>query len=172
MIRPQSREQDRRRFQRFPVSSDVDVHFQLEGGHEPLKAKLADISYPLRGLKLVSNYAVPAQSTVKLESISDQEESIPQCDGGVAWCRKSVPGKVPEAVYQIGLNVSAESTETQQVLDTRIPRLISVWNDYSIITPAFGLTRAQLLSVLNNMIQGDTVTSFTVYCQDDGIQKI
>jgi len=125
MTQPSNGGRERRRFQRFPVCSNVEVYFQLESHHEPLKAKLSDISIPFMGLKLMSNHTVPTQSTIKLKLISDQGELIAQCDGSVAWCRELVTEPASdEVVHQIGVFIQVKSTEIQQVLDAQISRLV------------------------------------------------
>ena len=118
-------EADRRYSPRLPSFSDVAVYFQIEGRQQRHEAGLSDISYPFMGLKLVSHAAVPPESPVKLELVTDKGEPITRCEGVIAWCRASVSKEgFSSPVYQVGISVEAENANAQQVLDRQILRLI------------------------------------------------
>ena len=71
---------NKRRFQRFIVTRDVEVYLQTVHANVNLAGRLVNVSYPFVGLRLACSQEIPPDSRVRLEFVSNRTKLFQYSD--------------------------------------------------------------------------------------------
>lgn len=120
---------NKRRFQRFIVTRDVEVYLQTVHSDVNLAGRLVDVSYPFVGLRLACSQEIPPDSRVRLEFVKEEGKQAFVYEGDIAWCVQKMSNETAQVPphYHVGVSLKETNQKNRQMLEETIADLVPEW---------------------------------------------
>ena len=113
---------NKRRFQRFIVTRDVEVYLQTVHANVNLAGRLVDVSYPFVGLRLACSQEIPPDSRVRLEFVKEEGKQAFVYEGDIAWCVQKMSNETAQVPphYHVGVSLKETNQKNREMLEEAI----------------------------------------------------